>query len=128
MHRPSASDDLRSPERRRWLKQAGQLAIAGGLLAGGGWAVLKRKQNLWQVRRERTLMQTSVAVTCLADDVQAAADAIAPIPTAAITIATAGTHCIYLVGFEVVGVIRIDSLHNDLISFLRVARSRKLRP
>lgn len=76
MHRPSASDDLRSPERRRWLKQAGQLAIAGGLLAGGGWAVLKRKQNLWQVRRERTLMQTSVAVTCLADDVQAAGVAI----------------------------------------------------
>jgi thiamine biosynthesis lipoprotein len=69
-------DDLRSPARRRWLKQAGQLALAGGLLAGGGWAVLKREANLWQVRRERTLMQTSVAVTCLADDMQAAADAI----------------------------------------------------
>jgi thiamine biosynthesis lipoprotein len=72
----SDSDDLRSPARRRLLRQAGQLAIAGGLLAGGGWAVLKRKQNLWQVRRERTLMQTSVAVTCLCDDVQAAGAAI----------------------------------------------------
>ncbi|TPG05473.1 FAD:protein FMN transferase [Rhodanobacter glycinis] len=76
MHRSSDPSDLRSPERRRWLKQTGQLALAGGLLAGGGWAVLKRKQNLWQVRRERTLMQTSVAVTCLSDDVQAAGAAI----------------------------------------------------
>jgi thiamine biosynthesis lipoprotein len=76
MHRSSDPADLRSPERRHWLKQAGQLALAGGLLAGGGWTVLKRKQNLWQVRRERTLMQTSVAVTCLADDVQAAGAAI----------------------------------------------------
>lgn len=76
MHRSSDPSDPRSPERRHWLKQAGQLALAGGLLAGGGWTVLKRKQNLWQVRRERTLMQTSVAVTCLADDVQAAGAAI----------------------------------------------------
>ena len=72
----SDSDDLRSPTRRHWLQQTGRLALAGGLLAGGGWAVLKRKQNLWQVRRERTLMQTSVAVTCLADDVQATGVAI----------------------------------------------------
>ena len=70
------TDDLRSPARRRWLKQAGQLALAGGVLAGGGWAVLKRNANLWQVRRERTLMQTSVAITCLADDMQAARMAI----------------------------------------------------
>ncbi len=76
MHRSSDPDDLRSPERRRWLQQTGQLALAGSLLAGGGWAVLRRKQNLWQVRREHTLMQTSVAVTCLADDVQAAGAAI----------------------------------------------------
>ncbi|GAA0889413.1 FAD:protein FMN transferase [Rhodanobacter soli] len=76
MHRSSDPGNLRSPERRHWLKQAGQLALAGGLLAGGGWTVLKRKQNLWQVRRERTLMQTSVAVTCLADDVHAAGAAI----------------------------------------------------
>lgn len=76
MHRSPDPSDLRSPERRRWLKQTGQLALAGGLLAGGGWAVLKRRQNLWQVRRERTLMQTSVAVTCLSDDVQAAGEAI----------------------------------------------------
>lgn len=69
-------DDLRSPTRRHWLRQTGRLALAGGLLAGGGWAVLRRKQNLWQVRRERTLMQTSVSVTCLSDDVQAAGAAI----------------------------------------------------
>lgn len=76
MHRSSDQSDPRSPARRRWLTQSGRLALAGGLLAGGGWAVLERKQNLWQVRRERTLMQTSVAVTCLADDVQAAGAAI----------------------------------------------------
>lgn len=70
------TDDLRSPARRRWLKQAVQCAVAGGVLAGGGWAVLKRGANLWQVRRERTLMQTSVAITCLADDMQAAGVAI----------------------------------------------------
>ncbi|UGB37407.1 FAD:protein FMN transferase [Frateuria soli] len=76
MQRSIDPSEPRSPERRRLLRQAGQLAIAGGLLAGGGWAVLKRRQNLWQVRRERTLMQTSVSVTCLADDVQAAGAAI----------------------------------------------------
>jgi thiamine biosynthesis lipoprotein len=75
MSHSTDSDAPRSPERRRWLKQGRQLALAGGLLAGG-WAVLERRQNLWQVRRERTLMQTSVAVTCLADDVPAAGAAI----------------------------------------------------
>jgi thiamine biosynthesis lipoprotein len=76
MQRSTDSNEPRSPERRQLLRQAGQLAVAGALLAGGGWAVLKRGQNLWQVRRERTLMQTSVTVTCLASDVQAAGRAI----------------------------------------------------
>ncbi|MDW2982084.1 MAG: FAD:protein FMN transferase [Rhodanobacter sp.] len=67
---------MHSPTRRHWLRQTGRLALAGGLLAGGGWAVLRRKQNLWQVRLERTLMQTSVSVTCMSDDVQAAGAAI----------------------------------------------------
>ncbi|KZC36422.1 MULTISPECIES: FAD:protein FMN transferase [Rhodanobacter] len=88
MHRSIEPTEPRSPERRQLLRQAGQLAIAGSLLAGGGWAVLKRKQNLWQVRRERTLMQTSVAVTCLSDDVQAAGEAIEAAFTRMATTAT----------------------------------------
>jgi FAD:protein FMN transferase len=68
--------ELESPQRRRWLKSFGQLALAGGFLAGAGWTVVKRRQNLFEVRRERTLMQTSVAVTCLSDDLDAARGAI----------------------------------------------------
>lgn len=64
------------PARRRFLKQAGLAALAGGLLAGGGWAVVKRDANLWQVQGERRLMATSVSITCLADDREAAANAI----------------------------------------------------
>jgi len=62
--------------RRNLLKAAAGLAAAGGLLAGGGWVVTRRHRNLFEVRRERTLMQTSVAVTCLAADVDAAGAAI----------------------------------------------------
>ena len=62
--------------RRRFLKHAGLAAMAGGLLAGSGWMVTKRGANLWQVQRERTLMATSVSITCLAGDREGAARAI----------------------------------------------------
>lgn len=76
MQRSFDPGDLRSPERRRWLQRTGRLALAGGLLAGGGWTLARLKANLWQVRRERTLMGTSVSVACLADDREAAGLAI----------------------------------------------------
>ncbi|MCE5233074.1 MAG: FAD:protein FMN transferase [Mizugakiibacter sp.] len=58
--------------RRRLLKAAAGAVLAGGALAAGGWSLLRLGRNLYQVRRERTLMQTSVSVTALADDVEAA--------------------------------------------------------
>ncbi len=64
------------PARRQFLKQAGLAALAGGVLAGGGWAFARRGANLWQVQRERSLMATSVSITCLADDHEGAARAI----------------------------------------------------
>lgn len=73
---PNASDTPNPPARRHFLKQAGLAALGGGLLAGAGWAIRKRDANLWQVQRERGLMGTSVAITCLADDREAAAGAI----------------------------------------------------
>lgn len=54
--------------RRRALKRMGQLALAGGIFAAGGWVVVNRHRNLIHVRLERTLMQTSVAVNVLAAD------------------------------------------------------------
>lgn len=71
---PSAEPN--SPPRRRWLKLVGQSALLGGLLAGGGWSLARLGTSLWQVRRERTLMGTSVAITALADDPHAAGAAI----------------------------------------------------
>ena len=79
MSTTSTHDDPGTPElaaRRRFLKRAGLAAMAGGLLAGAGWMVLKRGANLWQVQHERTLMATSVSITCLAEDREAAAHAI----------------------------------------------------
>jgi thiamine biosynthesis lipoprotein len=79
MSTTSTHDDPGTPElaaRRRFLKRAGLAAMAGGLLAGAGWMVLKRGANLWQVQHERTLMATSVSITCLAEDREAAAYAI----------------------------------------------------
>lgn len=73
---PNATDTPNPPARRRFLKQAGLAALGSGLLAGAGWAIRKRDANLWQVRRERGLMGTSVAITCLASDRDAAATAI----------------------------------------------------
>lgn len=64
------------PSRRRILRQAGLAVAAVGLVAGGGWVFLKRAANLWQVQRERSLMATSVSITCLADDREGAARAI----------------------------------------------------
>lgn len=58
--------------RRRLLKAAAGAVLAGGALAAGGWSLLRLGRSLYQVRRERTLMQTSVSVTALADDVEAA--------------------------------------------------------
>ncbi|HEU0278095.1 MAG TPA: FAD:protein FMN transferase [Rhodanobacteraceae bacterium] len=64
------------PTRRKFLRQAAVGALAGGVLAAGGWAVAKRQANLWQVQREQALMGTSVSITTLADDREAAAAAI----------------------------------------------------
>jgi len=66
----------RSPGRRRLLKAVAGAAVAGGLVGGAGWFVLRRERNLFEVRREQTLMQTSVAITCLADDIDKAGTAI----------------------------------------------------
>lgn len=64
------------PARRTALKRIGQFALLGGFLAAGGWSLIKLKANLWKVQRERTLMGTSVAVTVLSADREAAAHAI----------------------------------------------------
>lgn len=63
--------------RRRLLKLAAGGMAAGGALAAGGWALVNRHRNLYHVRLERTLMQTSVSVSALADDVEGARAAIA---------------------------------------------------
>ncbi|OOG38713.1 MULTISPECIES: FAD:protein FMN transferase [unclassified Rhodanobacter] len=76
MHVPEKADEPRSPGRRKLLKAFVGVAAAGGLVGGSGWFVLKRGRNLFEVRREQTLMQTSVAITCLADDVDKAGVAI----------------------------------------------------
>lgn len=61
--------------RRTWLKR-----VVGGsaalLMGGGGWYVAHRNGNLFEVRRERTLMQTTVAVTTIGPDPELAAAAI----------------------------------------------------
>ena len=61
--------------RRPFLKLAGGL-VAGGALAGG-WTILNRRRNLFQVRRERTLMATSVAINVFCEDLTVARQAIA---------------------------------------------------
>ncbi len=64
-----------SPERRRALKAlAGTAAVA--VLGGGGWLVARRGRDVFEVRRERSLMQTSVVVSCLAADAAACGTAI----------------------------------------------------
>ncbi|MEO8779316.1 MAG: FAD:protein FMN transferase [Rhodanobacter sp.] len=76
MRIPEATEGLRSPARRKLLKSIAGVAAAAGVVGGSGWFVLRRGHNLFEVRREQTLMQTSVAMTCLADDVDQAGVAI----------------------------------------------------
>lgn len=70
------ANDPASPARRKLLKAIAGVAAAAGVVGGSGWFVLRRDHNLFEVRREQTLMQTSVAITCLVDDVDKAGVAI----------------------------------------------------
>lgn len=76
MRVPEATEERLLPGRRRLLKAIAGVAAAAGVVGGSGWFVLRRDRNLFEVRREQTLMQTSVAITCLADDVDKAGIAI----------------------------------------------------
>lgn len=67
MRVPEAGETPRSPGRRKLLQAIAGVAAAG-VVGGAGWFVLKRGRNLFEVRREQSLMQTSVAITCLAGD------------------------------------------------------------
>ncbi len=62
--------------RRPFLKLATGSVAAAGAAAAGGWMLGNRSRNLFQVRREQTLMQTSVSVNVLAADMAAARHAI----------------------------------------------------
>lgn len=64
-----------SMDRRRALKLGGA-AIAGGALAAAGWSLWNRGRNLFQIRRERTLMKTTVSVNVFTQDPGAAHRAI----------------------------------------------------
>lgn len=71
----NATSEPTSPGRRRILRLGGAL-VAGGVLTAGGLAVWNRGGNLYQVRRERTLMETSVSINVFSPDPAAAAQAI----------------------------------------------------
>lgn len=62
--------------RRHALAIAASGVVAGGAMAVGRWMAVRRARDLYEVRHERTLMQTSVAVTALADSEDAARQAI----------------------------------------------------
>lgn len=68
--------DERILGRRAVLKIAAATLMAGGALAAGGWAIINRDRNLFHIRRERTLMQTSVAVNVVSSDEESARHAI----------------------------------------------------
>lgn len=63
----NAANEPVSTGRRHALKLAGAL-IAGGALGAGGWALWNRGKNLYQVRRERTLMRTTVSINVFTPD------------------------------------------------------------
>lgn len=71
----TSTNELPSPDRRRALRLAGGL-LAAGAVAAGGLAVWNRGRNLYQVRRERTMMQTSVSINVFVSDPIAAHHAI----------------------------------------------------
>lgn len=60
--------------RRPFLKLAGAFLASGAL--AGGWTIINRDRNLFQIRRERTLMETSVSVNVFSGDLEEAAFAI----------------------------------------------------
>lgn len=69
--------ELAAPKTRRdVLKAIAGMAVGGSVLSGAGWLFTKRGSNLFEVRHERTLMQTSVAVNCLSTDIDSARVAI----------------------------------------------------
>lgn len=61
--------------RRPFLKLAAGSLLGGSALASG-WAIVNRDRNLFQIRHERTLMETSVSVNVFCDDAEAARRAI----------------------------------------------------
>lgn len=65
-----------SPQRRHLLKMIAGTAAAVSVVGGLGWFVARRDRNLFEVRHERQLMQTTVAVTCFDSDVEHAGIAI----------------------------------------------------
>jgi len=69
--------DMTTLSRRRALAIAAGGLLVGGALAAGRWTAIRRGRTLYEIRHERTLMQTSVAVTALADSAEAARHAIA---------------------------------------------------
>lgn len=69
-------DAAASNGRRRMLKAFAGVAVGGAALSAGGWLVARRGASLYEVRHERTLMQTSVAVNCLSSDIDHARFAI----------------------------------------------------
>lgn len=68
--------DLSSPARRRLVQAAAGAVLAGGAIAAGGYQFFKLSRDLIRVRRERTLMQTSVSVNVLSGDAESARGAI----------------------------------------------------
>ncbi|WP_297912016.1 FAD:protein FMN transferase [Thiomonas sp.] len=66
---PLSKSPARTPNRRRgMLKAFAGLAVGGVALSAGAGLFVERRGSLYEVRQERTLMQTSVAVNCLSSD------------------------------------------------------------